>query len=404
MDTACVNTPNGSAYATTYPGDTVTYHYLWQNSTGDTLSTTDTLAHVPSGNYTLQVKTAHCDTMLSFTIPEVDYRVSFQVDTLVCQGTRLHFQNTSDPHFSSFHWNFGDGDTIVFPSPEHRYLHPGRYEISLIGKSNICIDTAHRTITVDSLLSIKFHAHPGRICTGETIFFYPTAQDSTITGLHWQFGDGNATTSGIVQAWQHAYDTAGRLPVTLTTSFRACPDTSYTDTVMVYPLPYVDLGKDTSICLRGAPITLTNLAENRQGTYHYLWNTGDTSKKIQVRHPGEYSLKVSTEPLGCYTKETVRVTKDCYIDIPNAFTPNGDGNNDYFLPRKLLSKGVTGFKMDIYNRWGEKIFTTNNPIGRGWDGRFNGKPQPQGVYVYLIDVVYKNGKGEHYQGNVTLIR
>ena len=72
--------------------------------------------------------------------------------------------------------------------------------------------------------------------------------------------------------------------------------------------------------------------------------------------------------------------------IPNAFSPNGDGRNDYFIPRELLSSGIKEFSIKIFNRWGELIFKTNSVDGRGWDGSYGGKKQPLGVYIYMIDV------------------
>jgi len=92
------------------------------------------------------------------------------------------------------------------------------------------------------------------------------------------------------------------------------------------------------------------------------------------------------------------------MNLPNVFTPNGDGVNDYFFPRDLLTSGATMFKMEVYNRWGEEVFSTESTDGQGWDGRFNGTPQPEGVYIYVIDVSFKNGKTEHHQGNVSLLR
>ncbi len=107
---------------------------------------------------------------------------------------------------------------------------------------------------------------------------------------------------------------------------------------------------------------------------------------------------------GCAAFDTVWVQKDCYMDIPNVFTPNGDGTNDYFYPRQLLTRGVIAFKMDIYNRWGQLIFETTSTDGRGWDGKYNNAPQPSDVYVYMIDATFKDGQIEHHQGNVTLLR
>jgi len=78
--------------------------------------------------------------------------------------------------------------------------------------------------------------------------------------------------------------------------------------------------------------------------------------------------------------------------------------NDYFLPRDLLARGLTSFKMDIYSRWGELIFTTESTNGRGWDGRFNGQEQPQGVFIYMIRATFKDGQLFERKGNVTLLR
>ncbi len=69
-----------------------------------------------------------------------------------------------------------------------------------------------------------------------------------------------------------------------------------------------------------------------------------------------------------------------------------------------LSAGINTYSLEIFNRWGEMVFTTNNINSRGWDGKFGGKLQPMGVYVYKIAVSYKAGGTNFYNGNVTLIR
>ena len=133
----------------------------------------------------------------------------------------------------------------------------------------------------------------------------------------------------------------------------------------------------------------------------WLWNTGQTSASIEVVQPGVYYATVSVG--GCPATDSVVVLNDCYLDIPNAFSPNGDGVNDYFFPRQLLSKSVTDFHMSIFNRWGELIFETSNLDGIGWDGKFNGVMQPEGVFIYVIDANFKDGEKEHRQGNITLL-
>jgi len=141
---------------------------------------------------------------------------------------------------------------------------------------------------------------------------------------------------------------------------------------------------------------------NPPGTVVSLWNTGETSSTLTATESGRYWLK---ESIGeCSTTDSVWIKRDCYINIPNSFSPGGDGLNDYFLPRELLSSGLKTFKMNIYNRWGENIFSTTSIDGRGWDGKYNGVPQPLGVYVFVIEVEFINNVRKNYSGNVTLIR
>ena len=200
----------------------------------------------------------------------------------------------------------------------------------------------------------------------------------------------------------HAFDTSGTYPVKVTATFRRCPDVSTSQDITISPYPTLNLGQDTSICPNAEAVTLSDKTNNSNPDARWTWNNGETTSSILVRHPGIYTAYVDVN--GCVTNDSVEVFKDCYLDVPNAFTPNNDGSNDYFLPRQLMSKGVRGFKMTIFNRWGQIVFETNNINGRGWDGKFNDKEQPTGVYIYSIDVTLQNGGIEKYTGNLTLLR
>lgn len=399
----CTGMNNGMAWVITPGWDTVAYTYNWKNALGTSLSVNDTLHQVPSGNYTLEVTTSSgCDTTLSLTIPEEQYIASFTTDTLACLEDDLLFQNTSDNYFTSFQWYFGDGNTSSLTSPSYQYLLPGTYQSILVGSGVHCVDTATLSITIDApVQELRFNKDKTHICTGEFIAFTPET-DSTTVQLLWSFGDGTTFSSSGNEMQTHAYDSTGTMLVNLTAYFRACPEISFTDSIQVHPFPLVNLGPDTFLCLHGSPVMLKNFATDNIGS-HYLWNTGDTTQTLEVKHHGQYSLTVASD-YDCATTETIEIKKDCYIDIPNAFTPNGDGVNDYFFPRQLLSRKVTGFHMQVFNRWGQVIFETKQTDGRGWDGRFNSTPQPGGVYIYLIDAEIDGRHMEHYTGNVTLIR
>lgn len=323
-------------------------------------------------------------------------------DTLVCYGTQILLQVNGTPGYT-YQWTPTTG--VASPTDQDPILtatQAGTYTVTASYPG--CADTAQSIhVAVDLPAAVHFDTQPDSICMGQSITLLPYA-DSTTTSLVWQFGDGTQMTTPNESTIRHAYDVAGHLPVILSAQFRACPGTSFTDTVYVYDFPKVYLGPDNGLCLNGLPITLQNLAPPPGVSFHNLWSTGDTTTSISIVHPGIYNLTVSNEPLGCSTTESVTIHKDCYIDIPNAFTPNGDGVNNYFFPRSLLSRKLTRFHMQILNRWGQVVFETKDTKGRGWDGRFNGKEQPVGVYIYLIEAEIDGHLQERYQGNVTLIR
>ncbi len=395
---SCRSKTNGQAIVY-FPNGQDSCTYLWKDSNGHTLSIMKDLYAVPGGTYTLSITNRWgCTRDSSILIPEE--QISFEVDTLFCVIDTIRFTNTSDVHMTST-WYFGDGSNSYERNPVHLYPHPGRYEVMLTGSGKGCTDTSYTFITIDTILAdFSFLADKREICSGERIRFKPYA-DYTAVLLLWDMGDGNGLNT-IIESIHHAYDQAGIFPAILKGIFRACPEQIFTDTIKVYPFPLVDLGPDAAICYKGVPVLLQNYAPG-QGGYRYLWSTGDTSPVITVVYPGSYSLTIANEQ-GCAATGNITITKDCYTDIPNVFTPDGDGFNDYFFPRQLLSESMVAFRMQIFNRWGQVVFETNNTQGRGWDGKLNGKEQPEGVYVYTVQSTLMNGRAEKYKGNITLIR
>lgn len=398
-----VHFQNQSASATTY---------LWDFNDGFT-DVTASPSHIYANQNTYYVKliayNQYCTDSVSKPIDITHPLVAAfntSADTL-CVGSTVTFTNTSTATTiyntaPSYYWNFADGTSSTLQNPTHTYNGPGTYNVMMVVKDGVpCTDTTYRLIYIDSLPQISFTRSDTAICQGHKVYFTGSYIQSGLDNIQWNFGD-SPDLIGNTNPVYHSYETPGIYNVTLYGNYRVCPDVSTTAQVTVKALPVINLGRDTALCLDGKAITLTDNINASNPLATWLWNTGAKTSSIDIKHDGTYTATITIDQ--CSTSDEIVVSKDCYIDIPNSFTPNGDGVNDYFFPRQYLSNGVAGFTMTVYNRWGQKVFETQNPSGRGWDGKFNDKTQPVGVYIYAIKVIMKNERMEEYTGNVTLLR
>lgn len=161
--------------------------------------------------------------------------------------------------------------------------------------------------------------------------------------------------------------------------------------------------------------TTTSFAGNTSGDVLY-WNwkfEGGTPTFSDVKNPGEICYKnrgVFSISLVIYDgiksdsiSKKIVVVSDCILSafyVPNSFTPNMDGINDSFMPE---GTGITEFAFAVFNRWGQRVFETNN-LSFGWDGTFNGVPCEQGVYVWKMLVIDNFGQQNATMGHVNLLR
>jgi len=88
-------------------------------------------------------------------------------------------------------------------------------------------------------------------------------------------------------------------------------------------------------------------------------------------------------------------------NMPNAFSPNGDGNNDVFKIANREFEKMTEFK--VFNRWGQLVYDGNDP-DKGWDGTFKGQPAPMDTYHYIIRLIYPDATEKVFKGDVLLLR
>jgi len=164
------------------------------------------------------------------------------------------------------------------------------------------------------------------------------------------------------------------------------------------------------------PNTPTQLGARNPGiNYTYLWRPPVGLNSYVVRNPifnyntqTEYTITITPPDGNCPVVDTVLIVlrlapPPCKpaIDVPNAWSPNGDGHNDKLRP---LTIDITELKyFRVFNRWGQLMFETNI-IGQGWDGVFNGKPQVMDVYTWTLEATGCNGHYYKRAGNSVLMR
>jgi gliding motility-associated-like protein len=171
--------------------------------------------------------------------------------------------------------------------------------------------------------------------------------------------------------------------------------------VSIYPLPFVNAGVDINQNF-GVPVTLNGVTT----TTIFHWESIDSLSCSECLNPTvkpeqstNYILYVIDEN-GCENSDTVRVILDGVLYVPNTFTPNGDGINDFFV---TLGKDIDEYQLYIFDRWGILIFETND-LNVHWDGTYKGAPVPIDSYVWKID--YSDYQKNFYNliGHVNVVR
>jgi gliding motility-associated-like protein len=183
--------------------------------------------------------------------------------------------------------------------------------------------------------------------------------------------------------------------------------------ILAPQIPVFDFDAYPKQAAPGQAVAFTSTGTDQPVSFE--WEFGDPTSGIQngsqlpnpthvYSNEGLYAIElVATDADGCKhtikKPDLVEVTQSKSIFLPNAFTPNGDGENDILRVRGLVNGP---FFMAVYNQWGEVLFQSENPT-TGWDGNRNGLPVHPGTYVYLLQIV-ADGKEQELAGKVTLLR
>lgn len=181
-----------------------------------------------------------------------------------------------------------------------------------------------------------------------------------------------------------------------------CADTAHIN-VVVNPLPILNSTViDDQCATESGQITIDVVSPNPPITY--TWSDGSTESFISGLSEGTYEITIA-DNVSCSVFESFYIVNstdncNCFVYVANAFSPNGDNNNDFIPVRGECVRELT-FK--IFNKWGNLVFETHE-LNDGWDGYYQGKLQNTGVYIYLLEATFEDGKFVSESGDISLIR
>jgi gliding motility-associated-like protein len=376
--------------------------------------------------------------------PSISSSLPVGKDTVcACKCVQFFYSDLSDPFAHGVTWYFlstsAFPDTTTATSPTVCFSTPGVYYIVLVDTNSVGKDSLVWTDSIVVVpctkpaaniavqLQIDSTCNCYSICSGDCIDFND-ASCNTPTLWSWQFSGAAPSLDTAQNPKQICYYNYGNSTVTYQVKLVDTNlfgfDSAYAS-ITVKPNPKIILTghpdgivNDTIYLISGTFVTID---ETGNDPYPYTWSYAPQSDP----HPDSLSCDTCQYPdnpiadptishwyyvhtvgagvsVGCTAIDSVyiKVIKNSDIYVPNAFSPNGDGHDDYLYVRSNFVKSIY---FAVYDRWGEKVWETNN-INTGWDGTYRGQPENNGVFGWYLDATLYNGKEVKDKGNVTLIR
>ncbi|NOT49726.1 MAG: PKD domain-containing protein [Chitinophagaceae bacterium] len=329
--------------------------------------------------------------------------------------------NTASLPFSNtaMFWDFGDGSPQVpaligaANAVYHTYPALGSYNAKLILRDpQFCNDPDDSTFLISIADNVKaIIATPSTGC----IPYNAQINSASLNAVSWQWNFGDPTSpdnTSTLENPTHVYVNTGTYTITLTaTNPGTCNishDTTFTIEVFDAPISFFDWGINPP--QENTPTIFTNLSS--ADAVRFKWDFGDgdsllTTSRSPVQHQynatGTFNACLTAyNAAGCDSTfcRPVQTLISSLVDVPNAFTPlSGDVNSIV----KVMGFGIGKMTFIIWNRWGQKVFETNNRF-QGWDGRVKGVVQPMDVYAYTLSIEFTDGTKTTKKGDITLIR
>jgi len=317
--------------------------------------------------------------------------------TTVCTGDEVTLSATGADTYT---WDNGITNNIPFTPIAGSTIY------TVTGTTNGCTNTSQSTINVaDCAPILAGFEFADNICLGSCINFTDTSSGAPVSWL-WDFGtNASPITSTDQNPSTICFNTVGVFTIQLTVTNAAGESNSTTNSITVFDLPTITAFHDTLIDLGGEAQLSSSTATFGDllwtpSTYYIDCDTCSTTY-AQPQLNTDYIATI-TDPNGCAAQDTVKVRVNFIegIGVPQAFSPNADGNNDQLVVKGF---GLEKMKFTVYNRYGQLVFQTDNQ-NHGWDGSFNGRPENPGVFVWTLEYTLLNNTTGSQKGNITLIR
>jgi len=323
----------------------------------------------------------------------------------VCEGYPISFRDESYVEFGTINkWNWTIG-TETFSEQ-----HPPPMEMTGTSGISLSVETKEGCVSAVGTSSVTAYPVPttsfqtNDICIGEPAVFTAASTNNSVPVKQWlwSFGDGMISTTGSVRQ-EHRYASGGNYEVQLTGySEQGCPSFPAVQPLKVYETNAY-AGNDTVIAMN-EPLML-----NGTGGEFYRWTPASGLSADDIPNPVATLTRHSSFVLtaytsaGCETTDTIniKVYKGPAFYVPNAFSPNNDGRNDQF---RFIAVGLRKVELfQVYNRYGQLLYSSAD-TNSGWNGQFNGQPQPSGTYVWVVKGLDAAGTSFFKKGTVTLVR
>ena len=294
-------------------------------------------------------------------------------------------------------------------------LTAGIYQFSyVLPAENPCVnDTTFVEIEITENPIIQLSSNVISGCYPLEVEFVNESIADNITEVVWDFGDGNQSSDTFSTV--NLFDYVDCFDISLTvTSNNLCTSTqTFPSLICVDPLPVAEFSYSPQQVFAIDPTVdfINESIYNDINEWHFGDGTGSSlanpSHEYELGVEGEYEVQlIVTTSAGCKDSITkiITVKDEILVYVPNSFTPDGDEFNNNFIAQINSDFDATSFRMEIYNRWGETIFESND-INVGWDGTGKGFSAEIGTYIWVISFKDMENDDKYvYKGHVNLIR